>query len=201
MRELDKRPVDAAALAKLEGLYRETFIPRLAEKAAIQVDLPRLLPGEPGGRILQALDIAGNPHPFEQGQLLTDAGDDVAYSIAHRRFHEIYTQVAKRSNLEDLMLVDGATLRVVYTFQKTVERGTNLGDGPYANTNLSAAVRQILKSADRSAVLLADFELYRPNLGKSAAFLCAPVFEGATPAGVIVFQLPIDNIIRLMTAN
>lgn len=92
-------------------------------------------------------------------------------------------QIAERVGLEDLMLVDGASQRIVYTRQKTTELGTSLANGPYAKTRLAAAVRTMLQAGDRATVYLADFELYRPNLGRPAAFLCAPIFDGATPYG------------------
>lgn len=199
--QLDAKPPDAASQAKLDAFYKDTFIPALAKAANVRAELPRLLPAEPGGRLLQSLYIAANPHPYEQGFKLAVADDGSQYAAAHKRFHDIYTQITRRTGLEDLMLVDGASLRIVYTFQKTVEFGTNLARGPYANTNLAATVKQLLKAGDRSAFSLADFELYRPNLGKPSAFLCAPVFDGPTPAGVVVFQLPMDRIIQIMTAN
>lgn len=200
LRQLDQRPLDEAGLKKLEGFYRNVFLPGLAERGGVKAELPRVVPADAGGRALQSLYIANNPHPYEQGQLLADAGDGSEYSVAHKRFHEIFRQVALRSGLEDLMLV-AADQRIVYTYQKTVELGTSLATGPYSNTNLATSVRAMLKAGDRAAAHFADFENYRPNLGKPGAFLCAPIFDKQTPVGVIVFQLPIDRFIQVLTAN
>lgn len=199
--ELGSKPLTAEEERTVETFYRDKFLPQLAWRLQTQPQLSMVLPAEPAARRLQALYVAGNPHPYESGQLLEAAADDSAYTKAHARFHNIYGQVARRVGLEDIMLVDAATMRVVYTYQKTAESGTNLANGPYANTNLAEAVRFALKAADRSAFRMADFELYRPNLGKPAAFFCAPVFDGATPAGAVVFQFPIDEVVRVMTGN
>lgn len=200
LEELGAQPATAAENQAVDKFYRDVIAPGLQKRLGIAPQLNMIVPADNTARRLQALYVAGNPHPYEKGQLLEAAADDSAYTKSHQRFHGVFAQIAKRVGLDDIMLVD-RTQRVAYTFQKTVELGTSLADGPYANTNLAAAVRTMLKAGDRSAFAVADFELYRPNLGSPAAFFCTPVFDGASPGGVLVFQLPIDEIVRVMTGN
>lgn len=194
-------PPTPQQIESVTAFYRNTFLPALAKTAGQDPQLNLVLPADETARHLQALYVAGNPHPYEKGQLLEAAADSSKYTEAHRRFHDIYGQIARRVGLDDIMLVEGATQRVVYSYQKTAEFGTSLADGPYANSNLAQAVRAMLKAGERTAFQVADFEHYRPNLGKPAAFFCTPIFEGPKPAGVVVFQLPIDEIVRVMSGN
>lgn len=199
--QLDSMPVDEASVKRLEAFYRDSFIPALSRSAAMYGEVPRLLPGTRGARAVQALYVAGNPNPYMRGAPLTDAGDGSAYTEAHKRFHTIFTQVAFRAGIDDMLLVDATGLRVLYTLQKTTELGTSLADGPYANSSLAAAVRAALQAGDRAVVTVADFDLYRPSLGQPHGFLCAPIFDGAVPTGVAVFQIPMERIMTLMSAN
>jgi class 3 adenylate cyclase len=186
---------------QVEKFYREQFLPGLERTTGERPQLNLVMPGDGTAQSLQALYVAGNPHPYEQGQKLEAADDASSYTEAHKRYHGVFAQIAKRVGLDDLMLVDGESQRIVYTYQKTAEIGTSLADGPYANTNLAAAVRAMLKAGERTAFQVADFELYRPNLGRPAAFYCTPIFEGARVRGVAVYQLPIDEIVRVMTGD
>ena len=198
---LDALPPNEAESKKLQAFYTDSFLPALRRSAEMYAEVPRMIPAERGGQALQALYVAGNPHPYMKGWPYDDAGDGSAYSAAHKRWNLLLSQIAYRSKIDDLMLVSADGMRVVYTLQKTTELGTSLVNGPYANTNLAAAVRAALQAGDRAVMTVADFDLYRPSLGQPRAFICAPIFDGAAPKGVIVFQLPMDRIVALMTSK
>ena len=201
LQTLDVAPLDSAGQKALAAFYRDSFLPALSRTADMHAELPRVLPASVGARAVQALYIARNPNPYMKGSPLVDAGDASEYTTAHKRFHPIFQQVAYRAGIEDMLLVDAANLRVLYTLQKTTDLGTSFADGPYANSNLAQAIRAALQAGDRAVVTVADFDRYRPDLGQPRAFLCAPIFEGAVPTGVAVFQIPMDRIITLMSAN
>jgi class 3 adenylate cyclase len=201
LEELDTQPLTSAEQAELEQFYQKTFVPGLEKIVGVKAELRTLMPAEPGTRRLQLSYIVRNPNPYQKGQLYDPQDETGAYAAAHKRFHGIYRQIAERVGVEDILLVEAKTGRVIYSFQKSVELGTNLFDGPHANTNLGAAVRSMLKANDRNAFQISDFERYRPNLGSPGGFLCAPVFEGAVPIGVVAYEMPLDNITRVMTAD
>lgn len=201
MKELGRQPARPEETRALEAFYREKFLPALEKGAGTHPQLNMVMPSDAAAIHLQSLYIAGSPHPYGSGQLMDAAPDASKYSEAHKRFHNIYGQIARRVGLEDILLVDGDGLRVVYTFRKNIEFGTSLESGPFANTNLAGAVRAMMRAGDRNAFAVADFELYRPTPGKPAAFFCSPVFEGSKPAGVVAYQFPMDEIVRVMTGG
>ena len=46
---------------------------------------------------------------------------------------------------------------------------------------------------------MVDFDEYYPSYQSAASFLSAPIIDGDEPVGVLVFQIPIDQINTTMT--
>ena len=200
-RTLDDVHMEPVFDEKLKDFYAQQFLPKLAKNTGGDPILEQYLPTAVATRYLQYQYIAASPAPYEQGQELIAAGDGTVYSALHRKYHPAFEKVAKMFGFSDIQLVDADTLDIVYTYQKTIELGTNLETGPYAETNLASMVRALKKSGDRNAYKMADFQPYAPNLGKPAAFLGSPIFDGYRMIGILVFQFPIDEISRIMTGN
>ncbi|MFZ4703452.1 MAG: HAMP domain-containing protein, partial [Candidatus Methylumidiphilus sp.] len=57
------------------------------------------------------------------------------------------------------------------------------------------------KAKDRDDFKMADFESYRPNLGKPAAFVASPIFDGNKMIGILIFQFPIDEVTKIMSGD
>jgi len=200
-RELETAKSDPAWDTKIHEFYNQEFLPELAKRVGGQPTLETYVPTSLAARYLQYHYIAANPYAYEKKQGLEDAGDGSLYSAVHRQYHASLSKTAALFGFADIVLVDADTLDVVYTYQKTTEFGTNLRSGPYANTNLGMIVRTLQKAQDRDVYKFADFEPYRPNLGQPMAFCGSPIFDGAQMIGIILFQFPIDGIVRVMTGN
>lgn len=186
---------------KLKEFYEKKFLPELGKNTDTNPILQQYYPKTTTQRYLQYFYIANNPAPYEQGQTLEFANDGSSWSEIHRKFQPVVSRVAKTLGFEDVHIVDADTLDVIYTYQKTIELGTNLNDGPMAETNLANMVRKLTQMGDKDAYKMADFQLYAPSLGKPVAFLGSPIYDGYRMIAILVFQFPINEVTRIMSSN
>jgi methyl-accepting chemotaxis protein len=83
--------------------------------------------------------------------------------------------------------------RVLYTVEKDVDLGQNLRTGQLKNSPAGKAFRRGL-----SAPALQDFGVYGPSGDAPAAFVAAPVIDGGKTRGVVMLQIPIEQIDSIM---
>jgi len=177
--------------------FTGVFGPRLA--AHTTQNSGSLLPRTPAELYLQYWYVASNPYPEDQRDLLEDPGDGSTYSSAHRQHNRSLREIARQLGFFDLLLIDGDG-NVVYTVSKEVDLGTNLLDGPYAQSNLADAFRKAWASESGEAVLV-DYARYMPSAGEPASFLAVRIEGRGETAGVLAVQVPIDEIDRIMTSG
>ncbi|MFM7205894.1 MAG: adenylate/guanylate cyclase domain-containing protein [Planctomycetaceae bacterium] len=188
--------------ADLRRFYADDFLPRLASATGSEPVADAYLPASPAAAYLHYHYLAANPHPYGQKQDLEAAADDAsAYAGAHERFHKIFARVVKLYGFEDMMLVDADSLDVVCAYQKTTELGTSLEDGPYAGTQMATKARGLRGQRDRDDFRIADFEPYRPSLGRPMSLVLSPICDGPQMIGILVLQFPIDDFSRVITGN
>jgi class 3 adenylate cyclase len=201
-RELSTYAVDPQQEEKLKSFYLDHYLPQLAEHTEGKPVIERHLPTSSTERYLQYHYIAANPHPYQQMQELAAAPSDTSsYGQLHARLHPFFSRAVKIFGFEDLMLIDAETLDIVYSYQKTVEFGTNLRTGPYALTNLGEKARLIRTARDRDDFKIADFEQYRPSLGLPMGFAMSPIFDGSQMIGILALQFPIETFNRVLSGD
>ena len=187
---------------KLEGFYENDFLPKLAEQIDGEPVLEQYLPVKPAERYLQYHYLSNNPHPYGKKQDLEESeSDESSYAKVHETYHKSFERAVQIFGFEDVMLVDAESMEIVYSYQKTSEFATNLETGPYANTLMAAKVRTMRSNNDRDDFKIADFEPYRPSLGKPMGFAVSPIFDGPQMIGLLVLQFPIDNFNKVLTGN
>jgi class 3 adenylate cyclase len=187
---------------KLEGFYENDFLPKLAEQIDGEPVLEQYLPVKPAERYLQYHYLSNNPHPYGKKQDLEESeSDQSSYGKIHETYHNAFERAVKIFGFEDVMLVDAESMEIVYSYQKTSEFATNLETGPYANTLMASKVRAMRGNNDRDDFKIADFEPYRPSLGKPMGFAVSPIFDGPQMIGLLVLQFPIDNFNKVLTGN
>jgi class 3 adenylate cyclase len=198
--QLEKAPPPAAAAQALDAYYRKEFLPRLYRSNAGSPNLQAYLPSEPEARTLQTLYLATNPHPVGKKQLLVAASDGSAYSEVHRRHHPMFRNIVAKFGYYDMFLINpqGA---IIYTVFKETDYATNLQTGPYKDSNLARLVNKVITSKQKDFTQLEDFSAYAPSYGEPAAFIAAPIHDGSRLVGVLAFQMPVDEINRVMTGN
>jgi class 3 adenylate cyclase len=90
---------------------------------------------------------------------------------------------------------------IVYTVFKETDYATSLQTGPYRDSNLARLVNQVIASKQKDFTQLEDFAAYAPSYGAPASFIAAPIHDGSRLVGVLAFQMPVDEINRVMTGN
>lgn len=201
-KSLNTASLAAEQAGKLEDFYENDFLPKLGENIEGDPVLEQYLPVKPAERYLQYHYISNNPHPYGQKQELEESeADQSSYRKVHAIYHKSFERAVKIFGFEDVMLVDAESMDIVYSYQKTSEFATNLETGPYANTLMASKVRTMRGNNDRDDFKIADFEPYRPSLGKPMGFAVSPIFDGPQMIGLLVLQFPIDSFNKVLTGN
>ncbi len=129
---------------------------------------------------------------------LANAKDGSAYSALHSQLHQYLQKVVESYGYYDLFLINAETGIVEYTVAKGDDYGANLKTGAYANSNLGRVYQAAANATDPNYAALVDFAPYGPDK-LPASFVAAPIFDrDGTKLGVLVFQLPVDEINTLM---
>jgi len=201
-RELGAAQLAPEESAKLDAFYREYFVPELDKNVEGTPVPEQYLPTRPSERYLQYHYTVANPHAYGEKQNLNEVpGDATAYGQAHADLHKFFARAVKIFGFQDMMLVDADTLDIIYSYEKTSELGTNLENGPYANTLLGSKVRAMRQQKDRDDFKIVDFEPYRPNFGRPMGFAISPIFDGAQMTGMLVLQFPINTFNKVLTGD
>ncbi len=198
--------VDTAALARMRAelgaYYEDEFGREYAKRVGDAVDTSRLLPGlADEAVVLQHAYIRANPHPLGEKHKLDAADGLQAYHAAHRTIHGVLRDYLERFAYYDIFIVDAQTARVVYSVFKEIDYATSLRDGPHAASGLATVVERALERAERGAVSFADYVSYTPSYQAPASFFGVPIYDGEELLGVLVTQVPIDQVNATMTAR
>ncbi len=199
--QLENAVVNEEMRAGLMGYYNHEFLKRLTKNTGKNHDYHQYLPDSPAARYLQFHYIVNNPAATGEKLNLDYARDNSAYSTAHKKYHPVLRNFLRKFGFYDIFLVDSESGDVVYTVFKEVDYATNLLTGPYGNTNFAKAYKSMRNAPAKGSVRLIDFDFYEPSYGAPASFIATPVFDGDRQIGVLVFQMPIDEINNIMTDN
>lgn len=197
-KQLNQRSISLDQDKAVEDYYNQEFLPRLAKNIEGVPVFETYRPNSPESRYLQYNYIANNPHPVGKKDNLESAKDDSGYSKVHARHHSLFRNLIKRFGYYDLFLIDAETGDVVYTVYKETDFSSNLYKGTYSNTNLAQVAKQVRDNPDRGATQLVDFQFYRPSYNAPAAFMATPIYDGTRRVGILVIQLPVDEINRVL---
>ena len=151
------------------------------------------------GKLLQHLYISDNPHEVGSKEKLDDAGDGSRYSALHAKYHPSIRHFLQAFGYYDIFLVNPQG-RIVYSVFKEVDYGTNLLNGPYADTGIARVTQQALRSNNKNDVFLDDFKPYAPSYNVPAAFAASPIFVDGKNVGALVFQFPFDVLNKIITS-
>ncbi|KYN87296.1 hybrid sensor histidine kinase/response regulator [Vibrio cidicii] len=124
------------------------------------------------------------------------------YRLLHKRYHWAYLELLKRSDFDDILLID-LDGNVTYSIYKYDNFGTNLKTGPYKDTLLGKSFRQLAKDVtekrkdneDYTPVLISDFA---EEDGKQVAWLGAPIIQQGYLHSYAMFRLPNNGLTKLV---
>jgi hypothetical protein len=199
-RALKDAPLTPNQRQAVVAYYTDVVLPRLNDHAAEPVTLGTVLPNDARAILLQHGFIAASPHPVGQKDLLDAADDGGVYSAVHRRYHPILREFVNRFGYHDVFLID-AEGNIVYSVSKETDFATSLLDGPYRKSNLAVAFAAVRDAPASDDVRLVDFVPYRPSYDAPASFIATPIDDGAERLGVLAFQMPVEEIERVMTGD
>ncbi|MEH0742024.1 response regulator [Vibrio cholerae] len=124
------------------------------------------------------------------------------YRLLHKRYHWAYLELLKRSDFDDILLVDREG-NVTYSIYKHDNYGTNLLSGRYKDQNLGKTFQALRKQVterrktneDYTPVIISDFSLEQ---GRMVAWFGAPIVQQGYLHSYAMFRLPNNGITKLI---
>ncbi|MHA2725968.1 response regulator [Vibrio campbellii] len=124
------------------------------------------------------------------------------YRLLHKRYHWAYLELLKRSDFNDILLVD-IDGNVTYSINKDDNFGTNLLSGRYKDTTLGKTFKRLSEDVsarrkvneDYTPVVVSDFDIEN---GKQVAWLGAPIVQQGYLHSYAMFRLPNNGITKLI---
>ncbi len=191
--------VSTSDVSRLEGYYRSQFGQKYSNlnpgSSALATQKLSVLSDK--AKALQARYIAANQHPLGEKHRMMMDSLDTDYDKVHAKYHPSITGFLEQFGYYDIFMVDGLG-NVVYSVFKELDYATNLNTGPYANSGLANAFKRAIKLSN-GQFYLEDFSPYYPSYEAAASFISTPIYVGGKVEGVLIFQMPIDEINRIMT--
>jgi len=192
--------------SRVRDYYQNEFLQKLKLSVINEGTIEQYWPEDDDGQYshatyLQYHYIANNPNPSGLKDELEMVDDGSEYSLVHSRYHPIIRNYLKKFGFYDIFLVDEEEGHIVYSVSKKVDFATSLLSGPYKYANISRAFKEAVNATGKEFVKLLDYETYSPSYGKPASFISSPIFDGEKKIGVLLFQMPIDEINRVMTGD
>jgi serine phosphatase RsbU (regulator of sigma subunit) len=184
---------------KQKNYFETEFLPRINRNLEMKTVLEEELSPHPEAVVLHNLYIVDNPNNIGVKHKFVTANDGSSYTKAHARYHPVIKDFLEKFGYYDIFLIDNKTGNIVYTVYKEVDFASSLSGGPYRNTNLASAFNAVKETNDRNKIQLVDYKPYHPSYNAPSSFIAAPIFDGDTEIGVLVFQMPIDKINDIMT--
>ncbi|WED22273.1 ATP-binding protein [Vibrio sp. JC009] len=127
------------------------------------------------------------------------------YRLLHKRYHRGYVEHLKRSDFDDILLVDFEG-NVAYSTLKSDNIGANLLSDNYKSTNLGITFLRIRKEMnsyqsrpdETLPVVISDFSAEHEN---SYAWFAAPIVQQGYLHSYALFRLPLEGIDVLVDDN
>lgn len=185
--------------AELEAYHAEVFVPQLEERSGGSYSPSAFIPDSAAGRYLQ-YHYSAKVTDFDEALLVMDAGDGSEWSAAHARYHDYFQRLIDTLSYEDVLLLD-LDGNVVYTAYSGVDLGTNLETGPFRDSLLADAYREVVRSNSVQTIVTTDFERYAPSLNVPTLWAVSPVGNSTSITGVLAAQIPIETINGIMTGD
>lgn len=146
---------------------------------------------------LQHKLIASNANQLGEKDKLVNLSDQSSYGSAHKKYHPVFRQYQQVFGYYDIFIVDAVSGHIVYSVFKEVDFSTSLINGPFAQSTIGKVFRDAKSLGSGSTI--ADFAPYSPSYEDPASFIASPITENGKTIGVLIFQMPVDEINEIMT--
>ncbi len=152
------------------------------------------------GNVLKNSYITTNPYKQGEKHKLDFANDGSTYSRVHAKYHPHFRDYLERYRYYDIFILDNEG-DIVYTVFKELDLGTNLINGGLSDSNIGELYSRLRNTSDQNNLLASLFGFYAPSYGAPAQFFGIPIMDGRTKLGVLMVQIPIDEINKTMTGD
>jgi methyl-accepting chemotaxis protein len=196
-RYLEQQPENE--LSQLSQYYRDEFAVKYFADTKDKIDDVRLVSSLSAiAKALQTRYISLNPYPLGEKDKLTDNGGSTSYDRTHSLYHQDFSNYVSEFGYYDIFLVDAKSHQVVYSVYKELDYATSLEHGPYKASGLAQAYRDAVINQD---TVFVDYAPYTPSYEAPASFIASPIFAEEQLIGVLIFQLPLDQVSQVMSST
>ena len=184
----------------VRGFYSKVFVDKLSQNLGTEPLAVMFEPRRTVASYFQYHYVVENPFPPGKKDMMTESdSDQTIYSKFHRFYQPLFRNLLKEFNFYDIFLIDMKSLNITYSVFKETDFATSLIDGPYQDSALGVLAKKIREQPTRGEVAVSDYRSYLPSYGAPAAFLGAPIYDGNEAIGILVIQLPADEINKATT--
>jgi len=168
-------------------------VPNAQQRKSIDSYLPK----NNNALIAQYIFITDNKSKLgSKNELTYNPKYNSTYMNTHKKYHPSFDKFLNAYGLYDIFMVD-LKGNIIYTDFKEKDFATNLNNGVYSNTGIAKAYKKALNK-NEGEVSFDDFKPYEPSYNSAAAFLATPIFIDGTKKGIMIFQMPVDQINKIM---
>ncbi|MDH3355267.1 MAG: methyl-accepting chemotaxis protein [Chromatiales bacterium] len=178
--------------------FNNEFGSKYSKETGNSISAGRLMASSNAGITAQYLYISNNKNPNGSKGKLDDTKDGSRYAKVHAEHHPIIRSYQEKFGYYDIFLVDPKTGDVIYSVFKEIDFGSNLYTGAHKDSGLATVVREAANARSKDETFITDFERYIPSYNAPAAFIASPIFDGDEMSGILVFQLPVEDINKTM---
>lgn len=197
--DLQSRELTPEQDAQLRAYYTDDFLPKLQARTGDPYSPNAFIPTSNAGRWLQYHHTLQNAE--DAAALADNDGDDgTPYSASAARYGDYVTRLVNEAGYEDVLLMnlDGD---VVFSGYKSIDLGTNLDTGPFKESKLADAYRQVIATNSVGAVETTDLEPWLPSFDDPVMWVLSPVGNDNAITGVMAVQVPLRLINDVMTGD
>ncbi|WP_070966838.1 methyl-accepting chemotaxis protein [Vibrio sonorensis] len=180
-----------------QSQFGKTYLDANNGQSANELDIFNNLSAK--AKALQSRYIGVNSHPLGSKHELLADDLGTGYDQVHQKYHPSIKGFLEEFGYYDIFLID-LDGNVVYSVFKELDYATNLNSGPYRSSGLATAYKGAL-SKGGGEYHLEDFYPYLPSYEAAASFIGTPIEKDGKTIGVVVFQMPVDEINNIMTFN
>lgn len=197
--ELESRELTPAQKEQLTAYYTDTFIPRLEERSGETYSETAFIPESNAGQWVQ-YHYTAQHDDFDESLRDDDGGDGSSFSAAAMQYGDYLSRLVDQVGYEDLLLMN-LEGDVVYSAYKGVDLGTNLDTGPFRDSALAQAYREVVASNSVTSVRTTDFERWIPSLNVPTMWVVSPVGNDSQITGVLAAQIPLATVNDILTGG
>jgi methyl-accepting chemotaxis protein len=197
--KVDVKKVQQVLKQDFENNYLNSVnyaVPNSAQRKSIDT----YLPNDANALIAQYIFITDNKEKLgEKNNMHYNPKYASSYMNAHQKYHDSFDKFLNAYGLYDIFMVDTKG-NLIYTDFKEKDYATNLKSGVYANTGIGKVYAKGM-NLNAGEVAFDDFAPYEPSYNAAASFIATPIFVNGVKKGVLIFQMPVDQINAIMQFN